>query len=115
MKAEVAARVSLQGDRRRYLAPLLVEFSERISEVRINHHPRFSGESKYTFPRSVALILRFCASLFQESFDASRFSARQDPSGLPGNPGKEEGQRDGGRTRPPLFEIREVLEEEPGR
>ena len=66
MRADVARRVSQEGNRRRYLAPLLANLSERIKEVPVEHHPRRSGVSKYTFSRSVGLMADFFIT-FQSS------------------------------------------------
>ena len=59
MNQGIAESVGLQGERRRYLAPLLVELADRVTEIPVTHSPRTAGKSKYTPARSLALIMDF--------------------------------------------------------
>ncbi len=59
MDRRVAERVGQRGDDRLYLAPLLVDVADRVTEIPVSHHPRAAGSSKYTLARSMGLILRF--------------------------------------------------------
>ena len=109
LSGEVVARINRQGDKRRYLVPLLVGLSGRITEIPVSHHPRPSGRSKYTLSRSLALVLHFLALT---------------AAGLPRHPARGQGRAArllgkagsailGGLPREsdrPLFEIREIVE-----
>lgn len=111
VRSEVVRRVNLQGNQRRYLAPLLVNLSDRVKEIPVSHHPRTLGESKYTLSRSLAMILDFIVT-FRISFQD-----RGQREGIPFNLvrflwDRKRDRKSSRDQQDPLFVIKEKLPQE---
>jgi len=68
-KKEVIANLPLYGEMHRFLPALAVSTNgAKITEVKINHHPRIHGKSKYTLLRTFKVILDLLTVKFFGSF-----------------------------------------------
>jgi glycosyltransferase involved in cell wall biosynthesis len=108
MNRRIAERVGEQGEQRLYLAPLLVDLAESVTEIPVSHHPRAAGSSKYTLARSVALIMRYLRIRLRGSLRGLDLPAGPVGRGLDAARGSflGSGSPDSGA---PLFVVRERL------
>lgn len=108
MRAHTVRKVNAQGDRRRYLAPLLVLVAERVAEIPVAHRARPSGTSKYTLLRSAALVLRLAVFVLDGSIRQGRFRTGRTGRSLCHAPPEASRATPSG-SAVPLFVLRETL------
>jgi len=109
MNRRLVEDVKRRGDERLYLAPLLVELAERVTEIPVAHGSRPTGKSKYTLMKSLALIFRF----LKFSIRGPGLMSGDLPVGVEGRTSQaahgKRLQTVSGNSANPLFEIRETL------
>ncbi|GIW47810.1 MAG: dolichol-phosphate mannosyltransferase [Deltaproteobacteria bacterium] len=67
-RADVVKNLKLYGDMHRFIPALASARGARITEVKVNHHPRKYGNSKYGLSRTIKVILDLITIKFLLSF-----------------------------------------------
>lgn len=67
-RREVFQTIHLYGELHRYIPLLAYQFGFRIAEIKVKHHPRTFGKSKYNFPKQLAGVLDLATVLFLTRF-----------------------------------------------
>jgi glycosyltransferase involved in cell wall biosynthesis len=67
-KAEVAKNLDLYGEMHRFIPALASWMGVTVSEVKVKHHPRLKGKSKYGISRTLRVILDLITVKFLLSY-----------------------------------------------
>ena len=67
-RREVVSDLNLYGELHRFLPALAFIEGARISEVKVNHHPRRYGESKYGLDRTFRVLMDLLTVWFMKRF-----------------------------------------------
>jgi glycosyltransferase involved in cell wall biosynthesis len=68
MRAELAKELRLYGEMHRFIPVMASLVGARIAEVRVKHHPRKFGRSKYGIGRTIRVTLDLLTVLFLQSY-----------------------------------------------
>lgn len=67
-RRDVAKNISLYGEMHRFIPAIASHMGVKIAEVKVNHHPRRFGKSKYTMFRTVRVVLDLLTVKFLLSY-----------------------------------------------
>jgi glycosyltransferase involved in cell wall biosynthesis len=67
-RAELIQNIPLYGDLHRFIPALAGIYGAKITEVRVRHHPRTRGRSKYTLARTFRVIMDLIIVSFLKSY-----------------------------------------------
>jgi len=67
-RAEVIKNVPLYGGLHRFIPALASIYGARITEMKVTHHPRLYGESKYTLSRAFRVLIDLISVIFLKFF-----------------------------------------------
>lgn len=68
-RREVIEAVNLYGELHRYIPLIVHQSGFKVAEIKVKHHPRKFGQSKYNFPKQVAGSLDLVSVLFLTRFN----------------------------------------------
>jgi len=68
MRAELAKELRLYGEMHRFIPVMASLVGARIAEVKVKHHPRKFGRSKYGIGRTIRVTLDLLTVLFLQSY-----------------------------------------------
>lgn len=65
---DILRRINLFGDHHRFIPAIFMEYSDKITEVEVEHHPRIYGKSKYNIFRIFRIINDLAAIAYWKNY-----------------------------------------------
>jgi len=65
---EILRSIKLFGEQHRFIPAIFSEYSDKITEVEVNHNPRLYGQSKYNFSRITKVIFDLLAISYWKKY-----------------------------------------------
>jgi hypothetical protein len=68
MRRDLAEALPLYGELHRFVPVLAQQYGGRLAQVRVHHHPRTAGKTKYNLTRTVRVVLDLITIKFLHSY-----------------------------------------------
>lgn len=65
---EILRKINLFADHHRFIPAIFSQYSDKITEIEVNHQPRLYGKSKYNISRTIRVIIDLVAISYRQKY-----------------------------------------------